>query len=205
MKTNYFTYYQPWAVVLVVGSTLLGIIWAQQFNWSYPIIGIGLLGIVLKIIDQWLWKYPPFSWLFTIKDFSGTYTGTQECFIIEKEENCKTNKIYIDVTMVIVQTGSTITVNAFYKRHNKKSSNSHSNLCMITRTEDKQHFKILYQYTNEGNEELDTHFGTCIIKVKDNNGNYLLEGTYYTNRKPYPTKGNFQNLTRTSTKTTHPF
>ena len=203
MKTNYFIYYQPWAVILIVGVCLIGITWAQQFHWTYPVVGLGLLGIVLEVIDKWLWRYPPFSWLLSIRDFSGTYTGNQECFIIEKESNeCVVNKIYIKVEMEIVQTGSAITVNAIYKRNEKKSSDSYSNLCMITKTKDKKHFKILYHYTNEGSgaEGLDQHSGTCFLTVRKKKGNYFLDGNYYTDRQPYPTRGNFQSLERITNK-----
>ncbi|WP_299682869.1 hypothetical protein [uncultured Dokdonia sp.] len=200
MLTNYFRYYKPFAVILLVSLCLAGIMWLQQWNWTYPIFGLGLLGMVLHIVDRYLWKYPPFSWMFTIEDFSGTYTGKQECHIIKDGEF---KIVLIDVAMIIVQTGSSISVHAFYKKHDERSSNSYSELCIISKTEDKMHYKILHQYTNEGSTHLDRHQGTSTIKVIKDGQDYFLEGNYYTNRTPFPTQGKFLRLQRQTMETIH--
>lgn len=211
MKTNIFIYYKQWAVLFIVATSLLLIVWAQQFNWKFPVIGIGLIGVLLNFIDEKLWKYKPFSFLFTIDDFSGTYKGTQHCFFIpeeEKDQGCNVKETFMDVTMIIVQTGSEITVTAFYKNANgiEESSNSHSDICVITKTKDKQHFQILYHYTNNGNKSknYDEHCGTSIIKIIKKNNEFTLKGNYYTNRLPFPTRGKFLNLKRVSKDTNHP-
>lgn len=211
MKTNLFTYYKQWAVLFIIATSLMAITWAQQFNWKFPVISIGLIGVLLNLIDEKLWKYPPFSFLFVIDDFSGTYKGKQHCFFIPDEDKhlpCKTKEIFMDVTMIIVQTGSKITVTAFYKNSNgvEKSSDSHSQICVITQTEDKQHYQILYQYNNNGNgsKKLDKHSGTSLIKVIKENNEFVLTGDYYTNRLPFPTRGDFLNLKRISKNTSHP-
>ncbi|MEM6684647.1 MAG: hypothetical protein AAF617_02535 [Bacteroidota bacterium] len=203
MKTNYFTYYHPFAIFFLIGLYLGGLIYVQQFHWTYPFLGLGITILLLETIDKWLWKYPPFSWLFLIKDFSGTYKGNQECFIIEKVDGeCEINMIYIIAEMEIVQTGSSITVNAIYRRKKKKTSSSFSNLCMLTKTKDKKHFQLVYHYTNEGSgaEGLDKHSGTCFLTVRKKKGQYFLDGNYYTNRQPYPTRGNFQSLEKIKNK-----
>lgn len=205
MKTDYFINYHSWALVLLMGIYIATLFFMQSYDCVYTILGFTGLVVFIKIIDLYWWKYPPFSWFFMIEDFSGTYAGKQECFIIEKKQNCKKKRILIDVQIVIAQTASTIHVNAFYKHHGKKSSSSYNESCIISKTNDNTHYQLMYHYINTGSELLDRHNGTCITKITKQKGNYFLSGSYYTDRQPYPTRGNFLNLERKTTDITHPF
>ncbi|WP_299682865.1 hypothetical protein [uncultured Dokdonia sp.] len=196
MRTNYFMYYKPWTVIPMIGFFFLGI---TAFHEVAP-ASILFLGF-FYLIDRWLWKFPPFSWIFVIDNFSGTYEGKQECFI--RRDN-QIRKVYLDIKVIIAQTGSNIVVNAFYNNHKEVSSNSHSTFCVITKTEDEQHFKIIYQYAKEGSRNLDAHFGTSIIKVIKEKRECYLEGTYYTDQQLNPTHGHYIRLKRTSRRTSHP-
>ncbi len=205
MKTNYFINYHSWAILFIIGLSLMVIFLIQAFVCAYAIIGLTILVVLVKIIDLYWWKYPPFLWMLSIENFSGTYEGKQECFIIEKEENCEKKIILIDVKIIITQTASNIHVNAFYTHHGKKSSSSYNESCLISKTNDNSHYRLIYHYINNGNELLDKHNGTCITKITKQKGDYFLSGNYYTDRQPFPTRGNFLNLKRTSTDISHPF
>ncbi len=196
MQTNYFKYYRSWTVIPMIGLFFLGITAVHEVPFA-SIIFLGLF----HLIDRWLWKFPPFSWIFVIDNFSGTYEGKQECLF--KVDN-QIKKVYLDIKIIISQTGSNIVVHAFYAKQKDISSNSHSTFCVITKTEDDQHFKIIYQYEKEGSRSLDAHFGTSIIKVIKENKECYLEGTYYTDRQLSPTRGHYIKLKRTSRKTSHP-
>lgn len=196
MRTNYFMYYRPWTVVPVIGLFFLGITAVHEVPFA-SVIFLGLF----YLIDRWLWKFPPFSWIFVVDNFSGTYEGKQECLI---PTDNGPRKVYLDIKVIIAQTGSNIVVNAFYNKHKGTSSNSHSTFCVITKTEDDQHFKIIYQYAKEGSGIQDAHFGTSIIKVIKEKKECYLEGTYYTDQQLSPTRGYYIRLKRTSRRTSHP-
>jgi len=210
MTKNYFTYYKYYAVVLIVGLTLVGIYTIQQFSnhFSFPIIGIGLLVAILELIDRYLWKYKPFLWMFTIEDFSGTYEGEQigyRLMELEKKGSCKEIETKLYLTMTIYQTGSKITIHSFYYDAAKeKSSMSQSETLAMGVTKDGQHYTIVYHYHNKGNERWDGHFGTTVMTLFKESEKIKVSGSYYTDRKPQ-TRGKFLNLTQKSKSTKHPF
>lgn len=212
MKTNYFIYYQQWAVVLVVGLCLIGTVKIQEIHWSYSIISLLGLGIVLEVIDRCWWKYPLFSWLFTVRDFSGTYEGEQIGYRIDKNGETENGEILygvietpLKIKMIINQTGSSITIYSFYyNASNNKSSKSQSELLSMGLTKDGKHYTIVYHYHNKGNEKWDGHFGTTVMTLLKENNQFTISGNYYTDRKPQ-TRGEFKNLKRISKQTNHPF
>lgn len=208
MKKNYFTYYKHPAIVFIVGASLIGFLFLQEQNFYYSISLLGLLGIILEIIDQYLWKYKPFSWLFTIDDFSGTYEGEQIGYRIQqidKKEKCKEIETKLHLTMIIHQTGSKIIISAFYHDAVKQeSSMSNSETLAMSVTKDGQHHKIIYHYHNIGNQKWDGHYGTTVMTLLKENKTFKISGQYYTSRKPQ-TNGKFLNLKQTSKSTTHPF
>jgi hypothetical protein len=109
MKTNYFMYYRYWTVIPLIGLFFLGV----NAIHEVPIASIVFFGF-FYLIDIWLWKYPPFSWMFMIEDFSGTYDGYQIGYRISPETHREVEeKLYI--RMIIKQTGSSIKIYSFYR------------------------------------------------------------------------------------------
>jgi hypothetical protein len=208
MKKNYFTYYKYPAIIFIIGVSLIGFLFLQKLDFYYSISLLGFLGIILEIIDRYLWKYKPFSWMFTIEDFSGTYEGEQIGYRMlqtGKKGKCKEVETKLHLTMIIHQTGSKITVSSFYYTSTKeKSSKSNSELVVVDLTKDGQHYEIVYHYQNKGNTQWDGFYGTTVLKLLRKNKTFEISGSYYTNRNPQ-TRGEFLNLTQISKNTSHPF
>jgi hypothetical protein len=216
MDKNYFKYYKPGAIVpfLLIVGTLLSYfttyiipIITNSANISYyqfPSVTI-LIGIVVFIIDKWLWKYPPFSWLFWIDDFSGRYEGTL-CFQYQDNGIAKSGEL--EHIKIISQTGSSINVASFTKKQDGSLSSPSNNKGMYVEfTQDGQHFNLIYNYLNEGSIEqgFPPHYGTEVVKVIKDKKNKELSGRYFTDRTPFQTKGEFKNLKWTSNNKTHDF
>lgn len=210
MKTNYFTNYTPEGFLLPLGFFLIAtFILHLFFGFLAIIIMIPFTISFIRIIDTRLWKNPLFSWMFTIEDISGTYSGKQECHVFIEENNCEKKLLLIDVDIIITQTASDINVNSFYTYHKKDPSRSKSKLCLISKVEN--HYELVYNYENNGKESLDKHAtkdkhdGACFMKIIKKGSDFFLNGNYYANRKPLPSSGIFPNFKRTSKNTTHPF
>lgn len=210
MTKNYFTYYKYPAVIFIVGVLFTTIFLIQQFgiHYGYSVLGFGFLAVILEIIDRYLWKYPPFSWMFIIKDFSGTYEGEQIGYRLQqigKKGKCKEFEAKLYLKLIIHQTGSKLIIHSFYYNSTEEiSSKSNSEVVGIRVTKGGQHYKIIYNYLNEGNERWNSYYGTTVLKLIKENKVFKISGNYYTNRKPQ-THGKFINLTQKSKKTIHPF
>ena len=131
----------------------------------------------------------PFSWLYWIPDFSGTYSGT--LLYEHRNDKCEKIKDELEHIKVITQNGSDIVINSWTKRKDgSMSSKSTSIEASIVKEKDGT-FSIIYNYLNDGNFELDfcPHYGTEVLKLIENKDGKHLIGKYYTERIPYQTKG----------------
>src|SRR5690606_31639097 len=116
-------------------------------------------------ITNYLWKYKPFSWLFWIEDFSGRYEGRLIYQFLDENGDLQTGQL--EHIKIISQTGSTINITSFTKKADGSMSSPSSNKGMyIERTQDGQHFNLIYNYLNEGSTEqgFPPHYGTEVIK-----------------------------------------
>ncbi|QHI36694.1 hypothetical protein IMCC3317_20590 [Kordia antarctica] len=212
IKKNYFVYYKPRATILIIA-------FASMYAFSATDHIVELLVIIfffvcfLEVVDRLLWKYPPFSWMFTTEDFSGTYKGTQistRLVRIGKVANtnnviCKQFDKSLNLEMVIHQTGSKIIIHSFYyDADGRKSSKSESDKVMISKGKDGKHFTLSYHYGNIGVLKKGGHHGTTILKFIKLPRTIKIEGGYYTNRAQQ-TRGEFKDLARESKQTIHPF
>ncbi|WP_209400445.1 hypothetical protein [Pseudozobellia sp. WGM2] len=158
-------------------------------HWGMSFSIFALTSFLFALINKYLWNVRPFSWLYSVPDFSGTYTGT---LLFEfTDEKCQKVKDELEHIKVITQNGSDIVVNSWTKRKDgTMSSLSRSIEASIIKEKDGT-FSILYNYLNEGNFELDfcPHFGTEMLKAVENKDGKHLIGKYYTERLPYQTKG----------------
>ena len=217
MRYNYFKYYKkdfviPFVIILGAIIGLLTGILLPKINhllgepyMQFP-SNVVILGIVLFLIDKYWWKTKAFSWLFWIKNFSGKYTGKLNYSYRDEEGETKTGSL--EHVKIISQTGSKIVVSSFtLKPDGTKSSLSESKGVYVEKTDDENHYKLIYTYLNEGSVEqgFPPHYGTEVVKVVDNDGNKMLEGGYYTNRQPFQTRGEFSELKWVNNSKEHEF
>jgi hypothetical protein len=77
----------------------------------------------------------------------------------------------------------------------------------VEKTEDEQHYRLIYNYLNEGSIEqgFPLHYGTEIIKFIRNGSGKYLSGCYYTGREPYQTKGELVEFKHVNHNLNHEF
>lgn len=184
------------ALLLYFSNKYISNHWGISF--SVFAVTTGLFGFV----NSYLWNIRPFSWLYSVPDFSGRYEGTLNYeFKNEKSEKVSGELEHIKI---VAQNGSDIIVNSWTKKTDgSMSSKSTSIEASIVKEKDGT-FSLLYNYLNEGNFELDfsPHYGTEVLKLVRDGENMVLVGKYYTERMPFQTKGKIQ-LKYKSNKLTH--
>jgi hypothetical protein len=158
-------------------------------HWGTSFSVFAMAGGLFALINSYLWNIKPFSFLYNVPDFSGRYEGklTYE-FRNEKNELISDS---LDHVKVIVQNGSDIIINSWTKKKdNTMSSKSTSIEASIIKERDGT-FTLLYNYLNDGNNELgfSPHYGTEVMKLIENKKEKHLIGKYYTERLPFQTRG----------------
>ena len=205
MEKNYFKYLKPNVVVTLVGVLLVIAISAKDY-WELSISVFGVVGTVIMLMSTYLWKYRPFIWLYRIDDFSGRYQG-----LLKSQYRDSSGKLHskeLKHVKIISQNGSRIIVSSFtIKDDGTKSSLSVSKGMYVEKTEDEQHYRLIYNYLNEGstNQEFAPHYGTDIVKFIKNGNRKSLSGRYYTERTPFQTKGEFIELKWVNDDLNHEF
>lgn len=204
MENNFLKYYKPSFLVTLVVALAIGLFLGFQ-HWGISISVISVISIFLVILNKWLWKYKPFSYLFWIKDFSGRYEGFLEYEF--RNAICEIITGSLKHVKIIYQTGSTIKVSSFTFDANGKSSSSSDSIEVAACKGEDEIYTLIYTYRNEGNTKLgfSPHYGTEVIKFIKNNGKSVLSGNYYTNRTPIQTRGKFIDLKFKNNNLEHPF
>jgi hypothetical protein len=200
-----FQYYHTSVLIAIIFFSGSGLAYFKE-NIGYQFSIISAIGILLNIINKFLWKYPLFIKLFWIKDFSGRYEGELEYEY--RDENCEVLKGKLKHIKIISQTGGKITVYSItISDENVKSSVSQSLGVHVELTQDDIHYNLIYSYRNEGNNELKfpPHYGTDIIKFIKRGNDKFLEGKYFTERLPFQSKGHYLNLKWVSDNLEHDF
>ena len=205
MKQDYLKYFHPKALISIVLIIGVLIYLAKEYGGiAVPIIyGITASLIVISTI---LWKYKPFIWLFWVDDFSGRYEGKLKYQYRDELGELKTGEL-IHVKL-INQNGHRIIISSFtIKANGEKSSLSVSKGMFVEKTEDDRHYRLIYNYQNDGSTEqgFPPHYGTEVIKFIKNGGNKILSGGYYTGREPFQTRGEFSELKWVSNDLNHEF
>lgn len=205
MKQDYFKYYNSkFLPFLLVGLFVL--LWLAKDYWVLSFSIFAILSGLLIIISTYLWKYKPFSYLFWIDNFSGRYEGYIEYQY--KDENGKTETGQLKHVKLIKQNGHKVTISSFtIKNDGTKSSLSLNKGMHIEKTEDEQHYRLIYNYLNEGSVQqgFSPHYGTDVIKFLKKGKEKQLTGRYYTERTPFQTKGEFLELKWISDDLNHEF
>jgi hypothetical protein len=205
MKNDYLKYYKSNVLIFLVVFLFITIAAARD-HWKLSISVFSLVTTVLILITTYLWKYKMFTWLFWVDDFSGRYEG--KIIYQYKDELGKTKTGELKHVKLINQTGSRITVSSFTIRQDgTKSSLSVNKGMHVEKTDDEQHYRLIYNYLNEGSKEqgFPPHYGTEVIKFIKNKSDKTLSGGYYTEREPFQTKGVFSELKWVNNNLNHEF
>ncbi|MDI9319050.1 MAG: hypothetical protein QM530_01130 [Phycisphaerales bacterium] len=187
-----FKYHKEATTILFIVSvySLATFLTKNLFSLSgVAISAFALTGAIIVIINEYLWNYFPFTFLFKIKCFAGEYEGEIRYSFLN--ENFETISGNLKQKRTIKQTGSSIFITTeTFNPDGSVSSKSESKVEQIVVERDGT-FKLFYTYFNEGNfeQKLMPHYGTEVLHIKINKKNCTIEGEYYTNRQPNQTRG----------------
>jgi hypothetical protein len=205
MAQDYFKYYNSkFLPFLLVG--LFFLLWLAKANWQLSISIFSALSFLLWLISTYLWKFPPFKYLFWIDDFSGRYEGLLQYHYKDEQGNNKTGQL--KHVKIVNQNGHRITIHSFtIKEDGSKSSSSVNKGLFVEKTPDEKHFTIIYNYLNDGSSDqgFPPHYGTEIVKFIRQGNSKKLSGGYFTNRQPFQTRGEYIDLKWVSKDTHHEF
>ena len=204
MKNSFFSYFR--SSILVSLIAIFGIVlYLAKTHWQLSFAISGIISMLLILISKYLWNVKPFRWLFWVDDFSGRYEGVLKYNYVD--ENGKLQSGERKHIKIINQNGSRISIASFtIKEDGGRSSPSYNRGLFLETTEDEHHYRIIYHYLNEGNQQLGfpPHFGTDVLKFIKHGKEKVLTGGYYTDRKPQ-TRGEYQNLKWVSNNLNHEF
>lgn len=185
-------YLKPSAFIVMCALLALALFAANKYvlaHWGVSFSVFATIGGLFGFVNSYLWNVKPFSWMYSVPDFSGRYEGT---LLYEfRNEKCEVVSDTLQHIKVIVQNGSDVVINSWTKKKDgTMSSKSISIEASIVKEKDGT-FSILFNYLNEGNFELGfaPHYGTEILRLVENGDGKHLVGKYYTERLPYQTKG----------------
>jgi len=169
------------AIWLVLGNIISGLIndgfWARLI---FSVVALVLSYLTLFYVCSYLFFRAPIWKLLAdklIPDFNGEWKG--------KGKSARGGESF-DVRLVITQTLTKISINAYFDESQSEAFN-----CHIERKKGKE--KLYYNYYNEPRAatELDKHYGTIVLTKEGN----VLNGNYFTDRKPQ-TRGELVDLKR---------
>lgn len=205
MAQDYFKYYNSKTLpILVVG--LFALLWLAKDYWLLSFSIFSALSILLMLISTYLWKYPPFKYLFWVDNFSGRYEGLLEYQYKDAAGNAVTGQL--KHIKLVNQNGHRITISSFtIKDDGSRSSLSVNQGMHVEKTADENHFQLIYNYLNDGSPEqgFPPHNGTEVIKFIKRGKDKVLSGGYYTNREPFQTRGQYIDLKWVSNDLNHDF
>jgi hypothetical protein len=190
-----FRYFKAEVIIPTIGIAVFSAMKISHYcldNYKIAISAFALAGLFFSLIDKYLWKYPPFRYLFKIKNFAGSYEGFLYFQYVDSMNQIQTGSM--KHVKKITQTASSIVINTItYDSNNFVSSKSESQIEHIEVERDGS-YKIYYTYLNKGNMELNypTHYGTEILHINYMDKKIEITGEYYTNRLPFQTKGTIE-------------
>lgn len=185
-------YYKKAIVIPVIGLATLATSFVSHFvnnHFGIALSAFALAGGVFAAIDLWLWCRWPLKYLYELKDFRGTYSGTLNYQY--RDETGKMIEGCMRHEKILSQTGSGVAIKSTtYKEDGSISSESMSSVESIELERDGT-FKLVYTYLNAGNVQhgFPPHYGTEVLAFSDIGDIKSLTGTYYTNRQPVQTRG----------------
>lgn len=185
-------YLKPSAFIVMCAVLALALFAANKYvlaHWGVSFSVFAIIGGLFGFVNSYLWNVKPFSWMYSVPDFSGRYEGT---LLYEfRNEKCEVVSDTLQHIKVIVQNGSDVVISSWTKKKDgTMSSKSTSIEASIVKEKDGT-FSIIFNYLNEGNFELGfaPHYGTEILRLVEKGDGKHLVGKYYTERLPFQTKG----------------
>lgn len=193
MKNDYFRYYYP--KVLIPLLVFIGILFYlgnkySDSHWGVSISIVTAITFLLSLIDKYLWRYKPFSYLFWSINLEGKYVG-----VIEYKDPTTGDFSKKSALIEISQTGSSIKIQSYFGDEGKGEQTISRSLNTSIVRDEYGEYSIVFTYQNGGNIKLDfpQHYGTSIFRVVKSKDKILgLKGEYYTSRSPIQTKGTIQ-------------
>jgi hypothetical protein len=198
-------YLKPGAFIFICVVLALTLLVANKYiqnHWGISVSVFAVIGGLFGLVNNYLWNIIPFSWMYSVPNFSGRYKGT---ILYEfRNDKCEIVSDTLEHIKVIVQNGSDVVVNSWTKKKDGTISSKSTSIEAAIVKEKDGTFSIIYNYLNEGNFELgfSPHYGTEVLKLIENGDGKHLVGKYYTERMPYQTKGRID-LKYTSDKLYH--
>lgn len=154
-------------------------------DWTvffFDVSAAGWFVVIFWITDQFLWKWGILHcpWLFQVPNLAGCWKG-------ELKSSYDNMADPMECELEIKQTWTRLNVHFRTQRQGVRSSKSTSKAASLLLDQDGETV-LRYEYHNEPDltrkEDLDIHWGTTKVVVCEEFGNTVLEGSYYTNRKP---------------------
>jgi hypothetical protein len=140
-----------------------------------------IIGTLLLIYNNFLWKLPVFRWLVTVPDMTGRYEGEIEYQFYGKLEkkNC---------VIEVKQSASSIKF-FFYFNNDQGQKTASKSLAESVMKADDGSFEVYLYYNNSGTKvdsTLSIHEGCNILKYipGDSDRPSKFKGHYFTNRNP---------------------
>lgn len=195
MQNFSFRYYNasllvPFILVLsaILDSVVLLAIEQLQFNQIIRMpSNAAIIGLIIFLVDKYLWKVLPFSFLVKVPNLNGRYKGS----ISFSRNNQQQEK---ECVLEIYQTASIIKVTSYFRKEDSsQETRSISVVENIIFNEDNTK-DLMFYYQNKGTEgrnEFDPHDGINVLKCIKKEKGFVLKGYYFTNREPQ-TQGNIE-------------
>ena len=204
MKNDYLKYFKPNVLVALIVFTTTGLL-AIKIHWGIPLATVAVNMAILKTISTKIWSKKCLNWMFWVKDVSGRYEGQIKYQYIADGKIKSGTKKHVKI---IAQNGFGLKVTSFTKEEDESQSSPSTSIGMhIQKTQDDNHFELLYSYLNSGNtlKGFQPHYGTDYLKIiTDQNGNQKLSGNYFTDRDPQ-TRGVYIDMKKVSNEMFHEF
>jgi hypothetical protein len=150
--------------------------------WFFDLSAVGWFFVFFWITDRFLWKAPILHgpWLFEVPNLNGTWCGE-----LRSSHDKFTEPMLCE--LIIEQTWTEMCVKFKAERQGSSSSTSVSKVSSLLLDQDGETV-LRYEYHNtpdsERRDALDIHWGTTRVVISTVLATPVLQGTYYTNRRP---------------------
>ena len=164
-------------------SLSINYVWEQGLLWgTSPTV---IVIFILWLYDQYGWRLPFLNLLVKVPDLNGVYNGHIE---YSRNDSSQTKKC----TLRIRQTASHTKVRCTFYGGEENKTESESVWVDFIR-DGVGDDTLIYYYKNSGSQKsgdtLNQHDGFSSLRVDRDGAGITLEGSYFTNRDPHPTKG----------------
>jgi hypothetical protein len=172
-------------MVINVAAPILSVYIPERFKTEIATISdylgvfgvLGIVGLILGLIDSYLWSWGIFNWLVSLPDLSGRYSGT----LISDYAGSTAKQVVLE----ICQSASHIKVCAYFADQSSQTQTSNSYSISETITKGPNNvFSLVYQYANVPDQtatQAYEHGGTATLKYFSDIK--TLKGDYYNKRK----------------------